>query len=391
MVENLFYHLRKEWLTVPNEFEAGFLQSIAGFEELQRDLAADARLALVGHGLYPELKSQFCEPKTQRIVGDVRGANASEPAEAGQNGLLKEISSVELHTASRMLQVMENAFLGAQMNLFYAHPLNAGWMNVFQRWGNWPPLRRYWPLLRNEYSRDFVRFCEHKLALKSECTARLLTIDQFLKESPQRESSWSQVCGEFDAEWPVDSAENGLPRLTDYHQQAWQNAKADGQKAFYCLLVGSKGEPDTKKIEDGFIGGVLALRELRKKHCPGLDLNDDDRCALCTTPSIAGFELLVWVRPAFRQQSIGTKLVEQLFDMLFTPDGDSEPIVGELGNQKTVRLSVLYPKRGWIANGGDKMEKMKWLSFFSFYGFRRPSAECPHSNLYEVLSLDIEP
>jgi hypothetical protein len=390
-VENLFYHLRKEWLAVPSEFEAGFLQSVEGFEDLQKDLAADPRLAMIGRGLYPELKIQFSEPNQQPNDGEnLTGGHPLEQAETGQNVVPDGDSSVELHTASRMLQVMENAFLGAQMNRYYAHPLNAGWMNVFQRWGNWPALRRYWPLLRNEYSRDFVRFCERKLALKSEFTATLVTIDQLINESPQRDMSWSQICQEFDGEWPGGRRSGGPLNLKDFYEQAWQEGTTS-QKALYCLLVGSKGEPDPRKIEDGFIGGVLALRELRQEHCPGFSVGADDKCALCTTPSKTGYELLVWVRPAFRQQSIGTQLVEQLFEMLFTPDEDPKPLVGQLGNQKTVRLSVLYPKRGWSANSGDAMEKMMWLSFFSFYGFRKPSAECPHSDLYEVLTLDIDP
>ncbi|HUE13015.1 MAG TPA: hypothetical protein VMR25_02520, partial [Planctomycetaceae bacterium] len=388
--ENLFYQLRKEWLAAPNEFEAGFLQSVEGYEDLQKDLAADPRLAKIDPDLYPELKSRFCEPERHLIYEEnYRDTTADEPAVAGSDGKTQDNPSVELHTASRMLQVMENAFLGSQMNLFYAHPLNAGWMNVFQRWGNWPALRRYWPLLRNEYSRDFVRFCERKLALKSEVTADPITIERLIQESPKREKSWLQVCQEFDAEWPADPTGGGPPRLKQFHDQAWQSS--DGKKAFYCLLVGSKGEPDSKKIQDGFIGGVLALRELKPDECPGVSPSDGDKFVLWTTESTTGYELLVWVRPAFRQQSIGTQLIERLFALLYTREEDPAELARKLGNGKTVRISVLYPRRGWSGNGGDDMEKMMWLSFFSFYGFRRPSPGCPHSKAYEVLTLEIAP
>ncbi len=59
-----------------------------------------------------------------------------------------------------VLQVMEDAWVSAELETLWSHPLNEGWMNYFQRWASTPSFRRWWPVLRPIYSngfRDFVR------------------------------------------------------------------------------------------------------------------------------------------------------------------------------------------------------------------------------------------
>ena len=64
-----------------------------------------------------------------------------------------------------MLQVMENAWLSLNLDAHYAHPLNRGWMAVFHRWTNAETFRRHWPVLRSEFGRGFVSFCEKQMRL----------------------------------------------------------------------------------------------------------------------------------------------------------------------------------------------------------------------------------
>ena len=158
--ENLFYILRKEWLSAPRQFDTGFLKSVEGYDLLQQDFAADPTLARIDSALYPELQSYLSGLSRQTPPTNAGGAvqatvsKSAEESSRSRNVALDR--SVELHTACRMLQIMENTWFGLRMDLNYAHPLKSGWANVFQRWASLPALRCYWPLLRNEFSREFV-------------------------------------------------------------------------------------------------------------------------------------------------------------------------------------------------------------------------------------------
>src|SRR5262249_23578775 len=93
---------------------------------------------------------------------------------------------------------------------YHAHPLNRGWMNAFRRWTRSEVFRKYWLLLRGEYSWDFVRFCESELNLdpgkprlvRTRCGPELL-------QRPE----WLALSGEFAAEWPT--VPGGLNALAD--------------------------------------------------------------------------------------------------------------------------------------------------------------------------------
>ena|GEM_PF-3875962 len=60
---------------------------------------------------------------------------------------------------------MELAWIENQFDRYFAHPINRGWMTVMRRWTDSEPFLRAWPILRNQYSRGFVQFCERILNL----------------------------------------------------------------------------------------------------------------------------------------------------------------------------------------------------------------------------------
>jgi hypothetical protein len=63
-------------------------------------------------------------------------------------------------------QVMEDAWLGAQLDTFWSHPLNQGWMHYFQRWASTPSFRRWWPIIRPVYSQGFADFVRDRFDLQ---------------------------------------------------------------------------------------------------------------------------------------------------------------------------------------------------------------------------------
>ena len=134
LAENLVYHLRTQWLSPAPESHEDFLKSVENFKQLQRDLRDKAELNPISRGLYPDL------PWENNDAGEFA------------------VRQADVHVGSFMLQIMENAYVAADLEKQCGHPLNAGWMNVFHRWSQSSTLRRYWPLLRNEYGREVRLF-----------------------------------------------------------------------------------------------------------------------------------------------------------------------------------------------------------------------------------------
>jgi hypothetical protein len=57
------------------------------------------------------------------------------------------------------IQVMEDTWLGADLDSSWSHPLSEGWMNSFHRWASAPSFRTWWPVLAPMFAarfRDFV-------------------------------------------------------------------------------------------------------------------------------------------------------------------------------------------------------------------------------------------
>jgi len=429
---NLFYFLRKEWLSTPPHFDQAFRESAQAFEDLQRDFMERVDLTEIDRSLYPELKVAIGRPSAAPEESTSTKQETAKATRAPRGSLEASIRSApdsfELHLASRLLQLMENAWMGIGMERYFAHPRNAGWMNLFRRWTNLPALRRYWPLLRNEYSRDFVRFCEHKLGLGMEIS-ELLPLSEL---TDGEKETWKHICDEFRREWPVEEGSVHLMGLREFEELAWKTDAVSGvtedvveaakkggeestpngaaknvEKACWYLRVTSKKVDDAQEVEKGFVAGIAALRELTSQeylenvvgvgqdgHVRVLSAEErlqerDDR-VLWTTDARRCYELLVWVRPSYRQQSIGTSLIEKTIDKLFDDDYKWTELMHELAGRRKVRLAVLYPKSGW-RGPGDALEKTMWFSLFSFYDFRPLGRGCPHTQHYEVLALDSEP
>ena len=65
----------------------------------------------------------------------------------------------------RALQIMEDVWLACDLDRYWSHPLNEGWMNYFQRWASTPTFRRWWPVLRPIYSSGFREFAKERFGV----------------------------------------------------------------------------------------------------------------------------------------------------------------------------------------------------------------------------------
>ena len=78
-------------------------------------------------------------------------------------------------------------------------------------------------------------------------------------------------------------------------------------------------------------------------------------------------------------------MIEQvLFGRFWDDNSKPGPLLKCMGDKPLVTL--FYPKAGWTG-AGNKLSKKLWMSYFSFYDFRRPkpTEDWPQSDDYEIL------
>ena len=64
-----------------------------------------------------------------------------------------------------MTQLMEDVWASCQLDSFWNHPLNLGWVNCFARWTSAPTFRMWWSLLRPMYGAGFQRFMQERFPI----------------------------------------------------------------------------------------------------------------------------------------------------------------------------------------------------------------------------------
>ncbi|MEA2570151.1 MAG: hypothetical protein QOI24_2152 [Acidobacteriota bacterium] len=142
----LFGDARWKWLPVPADLEAQLLGRTNQLEQLQRQLI-DADESLV-RDLFPELKwDADTPPLTHKLTPE------------------KFAHVVPLFT--QVIQLMEDVYIGCQMERYSTHPLNLGWLNEFGRWTTTQAFRELWPFFAPMYNPQMVRFIEQRFDLSS--------------------------------------------------------------------------------------------------------------------------------------------------------------------------------------------------------------------------------
>ncbi len=62
----------------------------------------------------------------------------------------------------RTMQKMEDVWLACDLDSWWDHPLNLGWVNVFARWATAPSFRFWWPVVSPMFSPGFRGFIERR-------------------------------------------------------------------------------------------------------------------------------------------------------------------------------------------------------------------------------------
>ena len=74
------------------------------------------------------------------------------------NGPRPPIDARALGCLLRMTQLMEDIWRACELDEWWSHPINIGWVNVLSRWATAPSFRFWWPVLRPMFSSEFRDF-----------------------------------------------------------------------------------------------------------------------------------------------------------------------------------------------------------------------------------------
>ncbi len=277
-----------------------------GFMEVHSAMAEDDKTRRLAAELYPELGV---------------AAPVAEPAA----DVSREF--VELHNLLRMLQVLENAWLSLNLDAEYAHPLNRGWMDAFYRWTSTPTFRKLWPVLRSEYGRGFVRFCERQ--------AGIGVVNVEISPLPNAGALPPRFCTEFSDEWLQDAE----PLATRFGRCVTFSG------APLCWLVQTRMPNQTQRADCGIV-------------------------MICQDPSGEPdvLELFIWLRGPYRNTGIGRPALHRAIDELCRRWVQEFTFICP-----PLYLTVRLPKSRLTGVGGKMLESM-WLTFFHHEDFRRIDA-----------------
>ena len=344
----LFGTLRNRWLVQPTGDKQWYADSVRAFVALQRELRDKPKLARLAQELYPEL-------------GDDSQSTTEE--------------HVALHMHEEILQHVENAWLGLGLDRRRTANIDRGWMNWLRRLTSTPSFRRFWPLLRAEYSPDFQSFCERLLRLDADdprlvelipSNDGLIPEGQFAEVLDGRISSGVMqvqiIAAEFAREWPdfvrrevKNSSGVPLDRLGAQfiHDRVKKSAELElaGQKLDAAWLIVQPPKGHLPKSEPGqdFIVGILII-------------------AAASDP-FDGYDLFYWVRPAHRSSGIGEKIIMDkkivfLYKNMIKHYDNLIKHSKRDGQELKPKIRVCYPA------SGDAWTRSRWLNFFALYDFK---------------------
>ena len=145
--ERLFRDARSRWQATPPDLQTNFLEMSERCAALEHDLMSDG----------PEqLRAEFFVEATA-LAAAAGGKEKSPPVPATAPNAAAEIQI--LSYLIRVAQIMEDIWIAAELDRYWSHPLNEGWMNYFHRWAATPSFRRWWPVIAPLYGlgiREFV-------------------------------------------------------------------------------------------------------------------------------------------------------------------------------------------------------------------------------------------
>lgn len=176
--DRLFRDARSRWHPAPEQQDENFLEMTGRCASLEADLITSGPA---------RLRCEFFPEAVE--LARARGAADSAPAAASTPDWEEDLQTLSF--LMRLMQIMEDVWLAADLDRYWSHPLNEGWMNYFHRWAATPSFRRWWPILAPTYGPGFREFAKQRFGVGvTDETARggrernIAAARLFLKEIP---------------------------------------------------------------------------------------------------------------------------------------------------------------------------------------------------------------
>jgi hypothetical protein len=325
--DDLFRQARDNWQAAPDNQQANFLELTQRCVDLEQDLMSNGPLRLRA-SVFPEIAASGL-------------ALSQLPAPSAEEEL-KAVSYL-----LRMLQIMEDVWLAADLDRYWSHPLNEGWMNYFQRWASVPSLRRWWPILRPIYSNGFRQFAKTQFQLH-------VRDDQARDEPPGMGGQLIlQPC-------TLEKLKQGHAWQECCRRQPLPNEALRGRQPFSYDL---KLEPDVdglalRPLQAGFV--LVTEGTTPKGKC---DACWDDR-DFYVPPALMGAGIVARMLDALIRHYDDKKTVKELRVRLFT---EPHPAAGPNSGQPSPAGRRLDP--------AERTERVRRIEFYKSRGFVSPIAQ----------------
>jgi Patatin-like phospholipase len=142
----VFESAQKEWPQTPPTLPDQLMARAAELQSIERQVLSLGNVNLL-RDLYPELKWK----KRVKHSSDLKTEKLAK--------------LVPLFT--QVLQLMTDVYVSCQLERYWNHPLNIGWVNWFGRWATTPAFRDLWPFLSPMFNPKMRNFFEDRFELPS--------------------------------------------------------------------------------------------------------------------------------------------------------------------------------------------------------------------------------
>lgn len=139
--DRLFRDARSRWHPAPEDQNVNFLEMSERCANLEHDLMSGGPERLRAEFFAEATALAALRPKP---VPEKKAESVPAVSEA-------EIDIQVLGYLMRVAQIMEDLWVAADLDRYWSHPLNEGWMNYFRRWAATPSFRRWWPVIASFY------------------------------------------------------------------------------------------------------------------------------------------------------------------------------------------------------------------------------------------------
>jgi GNAT superfamily N-acetyltransferase len=302
----LFAEMRQEWYPTPAGFDAAYLDLTERCHQIESGFR-DAAPAALMRQVYPEIA----------------------PA-GGTTAIADDEWPVVVSIVQQIGQLIEDVWVGCQLDDYPFHPLNLGWVNYFHRWASAPAFRALWPTLRTIWSPGTRRFVEERLGLGPAVDpSRLYTF------------SGSALAPTPGVAWKCWTGAGTQPAETD----------EDAQDRWFDLDLNLPGGKPVPRIQ------VAVLRVVEDRAKREIRMTDDD---LFVVPGLwgagVGTRLLRSVIDALRKEAEvdGFRFVASIAKTRPTPSEKRTDVAGAADRRASADKAQFYVSLGFRLTGKDR-------------------------------------